>query len=691
MQTIVKRNTLLKALVFVAVVLTLSAVCALPVLGAEEASFSITVDGSVIVEYSHAELMAKLGTPVTAAFAGEKVTGLPVAEFMHRLGMEQNGSVVAVKTTDYTGPAKSLSQYISDGDFIAWEVNGVAVGDGIGGKIYNLRLYDAEAKMYKGVMGVDAIPVYNWRSYPEVIGVRNFISDDKGGLWIGATVGLFYLDAAGNLSRKYETLLDTQWVYDLALDSTANLWVTQGFSYQFTGGTDPNKGFIKFSPMGEKLAQYTVESTGGKLPNNFVQALSIDSKDRVWLGHFPGPNGEALTMFDPATDTWTSWKFADGLATPSVNTLVADSLGGMWIAGYPSTQDGTDLPPYSGGYSYIDANGKIYSWIYSINDDPSLNGNYMGDFWSRGIAVDARDGAWITRSTGEAIAYFYLGGPDELVLEDCVGGHVDYIYPDKAKIDMYTGRQLSEEINDGIFAERDPQTGAVLRGATPEARAIAVDVNDGLWLGTAGIGVIYQAMVGETTRHYSYQTFDWPSVSTTSDSIRNLYVADNGTVYVGATGGLMVKNFPELAKEAAVDTTPVAAMANSSKVLVNGKEIQLEAYTINDLNYFKLRDLAFVLSGTEAQFEAAWDETRQSVALTAGKSYTVIGGELSLSGSIGAMAVRSTHKLYIDGNPASPDVYNIDGYNYFKLRDLGELLNFLVDWNPAGIIEITTK
>ena len=690
MRVIKVRYTVLKVLVFVAAAIVLLAAYALPVLSAEEASFDITVDGSVIVEYSAAELMAKLGTPATATFAGEKVTGLTVTEFMHRLGMEQNGSVVAVKTTDYTGPAKSLSQYLSDGDFIAWEVNGTAVSDEIDGKIYRLRLYDADAKMYKGITGADAVPVYNWRSYPEVIGVRNFISDDKGGLWIGATTGLFYLDAVGNLSRKYETLLDIQWVYDVALDSAGNLWVTQGFSYQFTDGVDPNKGIIKFSPTGEKLAQYTVENTGGKLPNNFVQALAIDAQDRVWVGHFPGANDEALSMFDPATDTWMSWKFADGMATPSVNTLVADSLGGMWIAGYPSTKDG-DLPPYSGGYSYIDANGKIYSWIYSVDDDPTLNGNYMGDFWSRGIAVDSRDGAWITRSTGEAIAYFYLGGPDELVLEDCVGGHVDYIYPDKINIDMYTGRELSPEINEGIFADRDPVTGAVLRGATPEARAIAIDVNNGLWLGTAGIGVIYQATVGETTRHYSYKTFDWPSVNTTSSSIRNLYVADNGTVYVGATGGLMVKNFPELAKKPAVDPSSITATPNSSKILVDGKEIQLEAFTINDLNYFKLRDLAFVLNGTDSQFEVEWDAAKQSIMLTTGESYTAIGGELSLSGGKGAAISQSTHKLYVDGNPAAPDAFNIDGYNYFKLRDLGELLNFSVDWNPAGIIEITSE
>ena len=37
----------------------------------------------------------------------------------------------------------------------------------------------------------------------------------------------------------------------------------------------------------------------------------------------------------------------------------------------------------------------------------------------------------------------------------------------------------------------------------------------------------------------------------------------------------------------------------SSIVLVNGEAVSFQAYNIGDNNYFKLRDIAFVLSGTE--------------------------------------------------------------------------------------------
>ncbi|MGO4119405.1 hypothetical protein ACEQ6C_40435, partial [Rhizobium ruizarguesonis] len=58
-------------------------------------------------------------------------------------------------------------------------------------------------------------------------------------------------------------------------------------------------------------------------------------------------------------------------------------------------------------------------------------------------------------------------------------------------------------------------------------------------------------------------------------------------------GGSTVSNKPETLSAAPTD----------SKVLVNGKTISFEAYNINGNNYFKLRDFAAAVNGTEKQFE----------------------------------------------------------------------------------------
>ena len=35
----------------------------------------------------------------------------------------------------------------------------------------------------------------------------------------------------------------------------------------------------------------------------------------------------------------------------------------------------------------------------------------------------------------------------------------------------------------------------------------------------------------------------------------------------------------------------------------------------------------------------------------------------------------------VNGKAVTPQAYNVDGYNYFKLRDLVFALGFSVDWN----------
>ena len=126
------------------------------------------------------------------------------------------------------------------------------------------------------------------------------------------------------------------------------------------------------------------------------------------------------------------------------------------------------------------------------------------------------------------------------------------------------------------------------------------------------------------------------------------------------------------------------AIPTSSSVLVNGLSVSFEAYNIDGNNYFKLRDLAKVLSGTEKQIEVNWDATNNAIILTSGKTYTTVGKELTSSGNTGSQAaVLSSSTVYLNGSKVNLTAYNIGGYNYFKLRDVGSTINFGVYWNGA--------
>ena len=135
--------------------------------------------------------------------------------------------------------------------------------------------------------------------------------------------------------------------------------------------------------------------------------------------------------------------------------------------------------------------------------------------------------------------------------------------------------------------------------------------------------------------------------------------------------------------ESTATTAKLSATPTASTVLVNGKNVAFDAYNIEDSNYFKLRDLAYVLNGTEKQFEVGYDGANNAITLLNGKSYTAVGGEMSSKGTGNKTPTATTAKIYVDGKEVSFTAYNIDGNNYFKLRDIGEMFNFGVEWDGA--------
>lgn len=142
-----------------------------------------------------------------------------------------------------------------------------------------------------------------------------------------------------------------------------------------------------------------------------------------------------------------------------------------------------------------------------------------------------------------------------------------------------------------------------------------------------------------------------------------------------------------------IDST-VKAAQTVSPVIIDGQMLGFDAYNIGGNNYFKLRDLALVLRGSEKQFEVGWDGDKNAIALTSDTRYTEVGGELEYKGE-GAVktATNTSSKILLDGREIYLAAYNIEGNNYFKLRDIGELFDFEVDWDGVNsrIIVDTSK
>ena len=146
-----------------------------------------------------------------------------------------------------------------------------------------------------------------------------------------------------------------------------------------------------------------------------------------------------------------------------------------------------------------------------------------------------------------------------------------------------------------------------------------------------------------------------------------------------------------LATTIAAGAASTPAKPSTHKIYVDGERANVAAYEINDNNYFKIRDVAAILSGTDAQFEVTWDEASQTITLTDGHAYTTVGGEMGSIPAANQTAEDSTAIVYRDGTQVHYTGYNINDNNYYKLRDIAADFDFGVTWdNDTQSVLITT-
>ena len=126
------------------------------------------------------------------------------------------------------------------------------------------------------------------------------------------------------------------------------------------------------------------------------------------------------------------------------------------------------------------------------------------------------------------------------------------------------------------------------------------------------------------------------------------------------------------------------AQPSPHAIYVDGTKANVAAYTIAGNNYFKLRDIAAIVSGSEKQFEVSWNNDAKRIDLTSGKPYTIVGGELGAIGSASKQAETSTAVVYKDNAQMDYTGYNIDDNNYYKLRDVCKSFDIGINWDAEN-------
>ena len=133
----------------------------------------------------------------------------------------------------------------------------------------------------------------------------------------------------------------------------------------------------------------------------------------------------------------------------------------------------------------------------------------------------------------------------------------------------------------------------------------------------------------------------------------------------------------------------INAYLSGYKIFIGDNRIATSIYSIDNYSYIKLRDVASILNGTEKQLNVGWDNVNKAVSITTGQAYTGKASEFATNPYLKATLTNSP--VYVDGVKANFTVYNIDGNNYFKLRDLAKYLNFNLDFAADEITIDTTK
>lgn len=108
------------------------------------------------------------------------------------------------------------------------------------------------------------------------------------------------------------------------------------------------------------------------------------------------------------------------------------------------------------------------------------------------------------------------------------------------------------------------------------------------------------------------------------------------------------------------------------------------AYMYQDNNYFMLRDIGKIVG-----YQVDWDGNTKKITMTKDKTAQNFDGLSTVKQTENVKKDQQT--IVIDGNEYKDmECLNIDGYNYFKLRDLADAMDFTCGWdNSTNTIMIT--
>ena len=290
----------------------------------------------------------------------------------------------------------------------------------------------------------------------------------------------------------------------------------------------------------------------------------------------------------------------------------------------------------------------------------------------------------------------------------------------------YYGDQASESFANAdefnaIFAEVSAETAEVSKAATPGTVTLSVASDGGLTLtvqntqtdrrsaiktelakrlpdySDAQINALLEDMVMTYRFAFPAALVDYNAAAGITVK-ENVVTVDYLTLEAGTyrfttseTGSLHQRQLGTVTQES-IPASGTAHMRRQT-IELDGRDITLQTYALTgsnggETNYVRLRDIASLLNGTNAQFGVDWDG---NVIIVPDEAYKPNGTEMQapFSGDRHYQKADAKTVIYGESIPFTAILLTDDqggGYTYYKLRDLGKVLNFNVGWsNSRGI------
>lgn len=191
---------------------------------------------------------------------------------------------------------------------------------------------------------------------------------------------------------------------------------------------------------------------------------------------------------------------------------------------------------------------------------------------------------------------------------------------------------------------------------------------NGYWTAAVQVPFSYGGMTSETTVE------PYSMVSITESGLYKV---------VSQKDGEMITNVIYVEEGTNYKSNAYLTELQTATVTVDGQEIEIDVYEVDDEVFFKIRDIAQMLVGTDEEFEVTWNETFELIDIYPGQEYTVTGREFITTAQEEAalIALDTAPDLFKEKSSTRVNGYVINDENFYNIEKFADMFDFYIDIN----------